>query len=103
MPGGDRTGPAGMGSMTGRGIGYCAGYPAPRYGHPGYGRGIGLDRGFRGGRGGGYGYGWSNTISFPGLSFREQALQALKIRVSYLGGALETIEKQISNLEDAGE
>ena len=28
MPGGDRTGPMGMGQMTGRGAGYCAGYPA---------------------------------------------------------------------------
>ena len=29
MPRGDRTGPAGMGPMTGRGAGYCAGYPMP--------------------------------------------------------------------------
>lgn len=26
MPGGDRTGPLGMGPMTGRGLGYCAGF-----------------------------------------------------------------------------
>ncbi len=26
MPGGDRTGPLGMGSMTGRGLGYCTGF-----------------------------------------------------------------------------
>jgi len=29
MPGGDGTGPAGMGPMTGRAAGYCAGYPVP--------------------------------------------------------------------------
>lgn len=48
MPGGDGTGPVGMGPMTGRAAGYCAGYPVPGYmnGLPG--------RGFRGwgGRGG---------------------------------------------------
>jgi len=34
MPGGDRTGPAGMGPMTGRAAGYCAGYPVPGYMNP---------------------------------------------------------------------
>lgn len=29
MPGGDRTGPMGMGPMTGRAAGRCAGYGAP--------------------------------------------------------------------------
>jgi len=31
MPGGDRTGPMGMGPMTGRAAGYCAGYPLPGF------------------------------------------------------------------------
>ena len=31
MPGGDRTGPMGMGPMTGRAAGYCAGYPVPGF------------------------------------------------------------------------
>ncbi len=31
MPGGDGTGPFGMGPMTGRGMGYCAGYAMPGY------------------------------------------------------------------------
>ena len=34
MPGGDRTGPAGMGPMTGRVAGFCAGYPLPDYMNP---------------------------------------------------------------------
>jgi hypothetical protein len=46
MPGGDRTGPAGAGPMTGRGLGYCSGNTAPGYA---YGRG-----GFGGGYGGGF-------------------------------------------------
>lgn len=39
MPGGDGTGPAGMGSMTGRAAGYCAGYAVPGYMNPAAGRG----------------------------------------------------------------
>lgn len=45
MPRGDGTGPAGMGPMTGRGMGYCAGYAAPGFVNAGVGMGRG--RGFR--------------------------------------------------------
>jgi hypothetical protein len=63
MPGGDRTGPWGGGPMTGRGAGYCAGYPVPGYMNPipgrgwygvgrgGFPRGGGRGRAFGGGRG----------------------------------------------------
>jgi len=34
MPFGDGTGPAGMGPMTGRAAGFCAGYPVPGYMNP---------------------------------------------------------------------
>ncbi|MFA5571713.1 MAG: DUF5320 domain-containing protein [Candidatus Bathyarchaeia archaeon] len=57
MPRGDRTGPWGAGPMSGRGAGYCAGYPVPGYVNSvrGYGRGFG--RGWRRGYGrGGYVY-----------------------------------------------
>jgi len=40
MPRGDGTGPLGMGPMTGRAAGYCAGYGMPGYMNPGYGRGC---------------------------------------------------------------
>lgn len=59
MPAGDRTGPAGLGPMTGRAAGYCTGYPTPGYANPVGGRfGMGFRRGFgRGfGRGAGRGY-----------------------------------------------
>ena len=36
MPRGDQTGPAGMGPMTGRAAGFCAGYSTPGYTLPGY-------------------------------------------------------------------
>ncbi len=45
MPGGDRRGPLGYGPMTGRGMGFCAGYD--RGGFAGYGQGRGF--GMRGG------------------------------------------------------
>jgi len=47
MPRGDRTGPAGMGSMSGRGMGFCAGFDRPGYANagPGFGRGMGFGRG----------------------------------------------------------
>jgi len=43
MPGGDRTGPLGFGPMTGRALGYCAGYNTPGYANPRFGRGFGLN------------------------------------------------------------
>ena len=55
MPYGDGTGPNGLGPMTGRGAGYCAGYGTPGYMNPIPGRGyFGGGRGFFG-RGGGRG------------------------------------------------
>lgn len=45
MPRGDGTGPMGMGPMTGRGMGYCAGYAAPGFVNSGFGMGLGMGRG----------------------------------------------------------
>ena len=62
MPRGDATGPMGMGPMTGRGAGYCAGFGMPgsmnNAGGRGFGMGFGRGAGFgdRGGRGGGFGF-----------------------------------------------
>ncbi len=60
MPGGDRTGPWGMGPMTGRGLGFCSGYAEPGYMSPGFGYGYGVGRGgipWGGGRGRAFGGG----------------------------------------------
>ncbi len=70
MPGGDGTGPLGLGPMTGRAMGFCARYAvAPGFANPGPGRGFG--RGF--GRGGGIGSGgrrgfrnWFSATGLPG-------------------------------------
>lgn len=60
MPRGDGTGPNGLGSMTGRAAGYCAGYGAPGFANGGFGRGNG------GGRGG-FGRGYRNQFLATGL------------------------------------
>lgn len=60
MPLGDRTGPWGLGSMTGRGMGYCAGSPVPGFMNPGY----GLGGGFWFGRGFGRGFGFGRGLGF---------------------------------------
>jgi len=96
MPGGDGTGPAGMGPMTGRAAGYCAGYPVPGYMNPaharmgwvnpipgagwggfgyggGWGRGRGWGRGWGRGRGWGGGFGWRGgfypAYGYPGYGY----------------------------------
>lgn len=43
MPGGDRTGPAGMRPITSRGEGYCSGYSLPGGFHRPFGRGAAAD------------------------------------------------------------
>ncbi len=45
MPRGDGTGPMGRGPLTGRRMGYCAGFQEPGYVNCGFGMGFG--RGFR--------------------------------------------------------
>jgi len=80
MPGGDRTGPLGMGPMTGRAAGYCAGYGVPGYMNPWPGRGFwGWGRGFWGrgrgfwGWGRGFGRGWRNWYYATGLTGWQRA------------------------------
>lgn len=103
MPRGDRTGPTGMGPMTGRGAGFCAGYGVPGFkntipakGGMGFGRGCG--RGF------GMGMGWRRGWNYQQVSTFTQSLQAdelsvLKDQAKYFGEALQSINSRISELE----
>jgi len=82
MPGGDGTGPAGLGPMTGRAAGYCAGYSVPGYMNPIPGRGyfgrgyFGWGRGFYG-RGGARGRrNWYYATGLPGWVRAAQGLPA---------------------------
>jgi len=66
MPAGDGTGPMGMGPMTGRQAGYCAGYPVPGFMNPIPGRGFW-------GRGRGGGWGRRNRFYATGMTGWQQA------------------------------
>ena len=69
MPFGDGTGPAGLGPMTGRAAGFCAGYPVPGYMNPVAGRagfyGPGVPAFGRYGAGV-YGYGAGYGVPYAG-------------------------------------
>jgi hypothetical protein len=123
MPRGDGTGPAGMGPMTGRAAGYCAGYPVPGYMNPVGGRGF-WGRGRGGGRGrrnwyyatglpgwarAGYGYpAWGGAVASPYAPYAaplgpamapEQEITGLKQQAEYFQNALGDINKRIEELE----
>jgi len=80
MPWGDGTGPAGLGPMTGRAAGYCAGYGVPGYMNPIGGRGYG---GW--GRGGGFGRrNWYYATGMPGWARAGAGLPAWGGGVPYV-------------------
>ncbi len=67
MPRGDKTGPAGMGPMTGRAAGHCAGNAYPGFsGRRGFGR-MGRGRGYRN---------WYHCTGMPGWSRYEAGYPA---------------------------
>ena len=129
MPFGNGRGPAGMGPMTGRGAGFCAGYSVPGYANQIPGRGFG-GGGF--GRGGGRGHrnrfyatgltGWQRgfggnpymsggapygayddpypaSYSQSPYATKGDQLNELKQHAQYIEGVLEDIKKQIDALE----
>ena len=99
MPAGDGTGPMGMGPLTGRAAGFCAGFGTPGYMNPSLGRGMGFGRG-RGfwGRGGGRGFfgGASAYQAVPPTA--AQQLDALKGQAAHFEGVLNELRKQITEL-----
>jgi hypothetical protein len=120
MPRGDQRGPRGMGPMTGRGAGFCAGYDVPGYANPGpgFGRGMG---GWAAGRGGG-GRGWRHwyyATGVPGwmrygaqpwepdVAAPQQAAgserEALKAELDGLQERLNAIRGQIDKLDEQSE
>ena len=115
MPRGDRTGPRGMGPMTGRAAGYCAGYSVPGFANPipGRGFGMGFGRGLgRGGWGRGFGRGWAypHVGGYYGMPYAypyapvmssEQEADMLKAQAEDMQSSLEDINKRISELESS--
>ncbi len=105
MPGGDGTGPQGLGPRTGRAAGYCARYPGPGYMNPN------PDRFF--GRGGGRGHrnlyyatgltGWQRgAYSYPPPVVQTipkgQELAELTNEAEYLESELKGIKKRIQEI-----
>ena len=115
MPHGDGTGPQGLGEMSGRGAGFCAGYNVPGRANPVVGCGFGRGRNGRGGqgfgktgagmgRGGRRGLGLGRGIAAGVAAAPEpaQRLAALKAQAEYLQSALTGVSEQIAEFEKAG-
>jgi len=100
MPRGDKTGPAGQGSMTGRGMGYCAGYGVPGFMNSdfGFGRGFGRGwgRGFGWRRSGGYG---SRGYSYHSQITRKEEKEMLENEVTDLEEELKAVKTRLSQLK----
>jgi len=117
MPGGDRTGPNGLGPRTGRALGYCAGYSSP-----GYTRGVGWGRGRGFGRGSGRGFGWGRGWGYRGPYYEpyapvpvytpaqpitssdqvvmlKQEKEYLESEIKGMQSAMEDISRRIAELE----
>ncbi|MDD2236697.1 MAG: DUF5320 domain-containing protein [Kiritimatiellae bacterium] len=120
MPRGNGTGPGGMGPMTGRGAGFCAGYNTPGYAQgSGFGGGGGRGAGMGYGRGAGMGYGRGgggfgrrnqfNATGMPGwvrggwapnaAPVAQDELAMLKQQAEYFGAEMEGIQARIQELE----
>ncbi len=126
MPGGNGTGPGGMGPMTGRGAGFCAGYSVPGFMNPiggrlglglGWGRGMGMGRGMRrrplgypysAGYGAYGGYGMPYPQAGYGMPYEplgaagfspKQELQMLQGQAEVMEDELDGIKKRIGELE----
>jgi len=96
MPRGDRTGPWGDGPMTGRQLGYGAGYDSPGYTK---GSGGGLGRLFRG-RGRGFFWSRQNVApeNMPESLSRADELGTIKSEVRDLKDTLSSILERLDNL-----
>lgn len=88
MPRRDGTGPAGVGAMTGRGLGPCADAAEVRYG-VGRGRGLGLGRGRKRGLGRGFAASRASAITEKELLQEERSI---------LQGQLDAVNKQLEDL-----
>jgi hypothetical protein len=119
MPGGDRTGPMGMGPVTGRAAGFCAGFGMPGFANPVPGRGFGMGcgwgrgaggRGFGGGGGrrgwrhwfnasvvpGWMGFGWAGAPPAPAPEAEKRFLEG---QAEALQAELDALKKRMAELE----
>ncbi|MGE3063028.1 MAG: DUF5320 domain-containing protein [bacterium] len=96
MPRGDKTGPDGMGPMTGRAMGFCNGFNTP-----GFMRGFGFGRG--GGRGFGRGIGFQGRgrrgIGYAVPYFMPQQIDVADSKEA-LNEEIASVEKYLSELKE---
>ncbi len=113
MPRGDGTGPLGYGSLTGRRMGYCAGYDLPGFANTaGYG-GLGLAWGRGGGFGRGMAFrrgrrGWGEQAffpapaGFPGYGPVEEPTR-IRAEIEVLEKTLEALKKRLDEVKGTEE
>lgn len=111
MPRGNGTGPAGMGPMTGRGAGFCAGFNTPGYMNRTVGGGMGM--GFGRGRGMGNGFGWRQQAAWapnyapaayaPVAPSPQQEMDMLKNQAAALSQQMDAIQDRLDQLSSQTE
>ena len=116
MPRGDRTGPLGMGAMTGSRAGYCAGFDMPGNANTSPGKGFSRGRGCRGLSFGAGGHGWRTWFHATGLprwmrfgGYGIQPVQtdpagereSLRSRADILQAELESIRQRLDEIDAA--
>ena len=90
MPRGDRTGPEGKGSKTGRKAGFCAGNKSPGYVNTGFGGGRGFGRGL----GRGFRSGYSNTET----QTKEEQKTALETNLKDIEAEKQELKRKLNEL-----
>jgi len=118
MPGGDGTGPLGLGPGTGRRMGYCFGYNVPGFMNPGFGFGRGFwgrgfGRGFGRGMGFGRGFAWRARMFSATPTIQPQVItetdekqllneekEYIKEEIGALKKEMQEIEKRLKELKD---
>ena len=98
MPRGDGTGPAGLGPLTGRRAGFCAGYDVPGFVNPitnlGFGRGFGRGRGF------GFRFAYAQPYPYrPAQIKKEDEIRMLEKEQKAIKQELEDINKRLQELK----
>ncbi len=110
MPRGDGTGRNGAGPMTGRGMGYCAGYDVPGYMNGG-GFGFGRGRLFGWGRGFGRGFGYGRGLRGGRFGYvppvydrydESEEMEDLKAHAKALESELAAVKRRLDSLHASG-
>ena len=85
MPKGDRTGPASQGTMTGRRMGYCAGFNMPGFANSCFGRGLG----------------WRNGMMpvQPQVITEQQEKEILEQEIELIKQEMDEIQKRLKELK----